>query len=41
MSEEDKTKLKEYQKSIVRLKDMLHKSKRVSKSALQIYILKG
>ena len=39
MSEENKKKLKEYQKKIiVRLKNMLHKCKRVSKSVLQIYI---
>ena len=34
MSEENKKKLKEYQKIIVRLKNMLHKCKRVSKSVL-------
>ena len=39
MSEEDKKKLNEYQKILVRLKNMLHKCKRVSKSVLQIYIL--
>ena len=38
MSEENKKKLKEYQKIIVTLKNMLHKCKRVSKSVLQIYI---
>ena len=38
MSEEDKKKLKEYQKIIVRLKNMLQKCKRVSKNVLQIYI---
>ena len=31
-------KLKEYQKTIGRLKNILHKCKRVSKSVLQIYI---
>ena len=34
MSEENKTKLKEYQKNYWRLKNMLHKCKRVSKSVL-------
>ena len=38
MSVESKKKLKEYQKIIVRLKNMLHKCKRVSKCVLQIYI---
>ena len=39
MSEEDKKKLKEYQKIIVRLKNMLHKCKRVSKKCVaNIYI---
>ena len=38
MSEENKKKLKEYQKIIVRLKNMLPKCKRVNKSVLQIYI---
>ena len=38
MSEEDKKKIKEYQKIIVRLKNMLHKWKRVSKNVLQLYI---
>ena len=37
MSEKNKKKLK-YQKIIVRLKNMLHKYKRVSKSVLQIHI---
>ena len=37
MSEENKKKLKECQRIIVRLKNMLHKCKRVSKSVLQIY----
>ena len=38
MSEENKKKLKEYQKIIVRLRNMLHKCKRFSKRVLQIYI---
>ena len=38
MSEEDKKKLKEYQKIIVSLKNMFHKCKHVSKNVLQIYI---
>ena len=39
MSEENKKKLKEYQKIIVRLKNMLHKCKFANKSALQRYFL--
>ena len=38
MSEGNKKKIKEYHKIIVRLKNMLHKCKCVSKSVLQIYI---
>ena len=38
MSEEDKKKLKEYQKTIVRLKNMIHKCKYVSKIVIQVYI---
>ena len=39
MPKENKKKLKEYQKkTIVRLKNILQKCKRVSKSVLQIYI---
>ena len=38
MSEENKKKLKEYQKNYREAKNMLHKCKRVSKSLLQIYI---
>ena len=39
MSEENKKRLKEYQKNIARLKNMLHKCKYVSKSVLKIYFL--